>query len=212
MPKRRFAPLLVGALLSSRLTRSFGALLVCLVTSTSALAADDDDAGALSELQMGTFRVESASPAGKRLGVGVQVGYPTAVAFKLMLRPEHAVDVVVGAFSGTALTEPTFTAHADWLWHPFTIAKSPAFVLHTHVGAGAGFVVLPFAGKRPTLPAANWYRGPTQVWTVARVPLGVDLALSGVPVDVVFELAPNLLVFPGLGAGCDLSIGARVWW
>lgn len=196
-------------------------LLIVALSWSGSAAADDDDAadndaadddGALADVQMGTFRVGSASPAGKRLGVGVQIGYPTAVAAKLMLRPEHAVDVVIGAFTGLALTEPAFSAHADWLWHPLTIARAPAFTLHTHIGAGGAVVVLPAPGKKPTLPQALWYRGPTQLWTAARLPAGVDLVLSDVPVDVVFEVAPTLLLFPGLGLGCDASIGARVWW
>ncbi len=189
------------------MTRSL--LLLALLWSTAGHANDD---GALAELQMGTFRVESASPAGKRLGVGVQLGYPSAFAAKLMLRPDAAIDIVVGAFSGLALADPAFSAHADYLWHPFTIARAPAFSLHTHAGAGGALVLLPVPGKKPTLPAALWYRAPTQVWTAARAPLGVDLVLTAAPVDVVFEVAPTLLLFPGIGAGCDLSIGARVWW
>ena len=193
-------------------TRCASMLLCSVLCAGSAVAADDDDDGALAELQMGTFRVEGASPAGKRLGLGVQVGYPTALTAKVMLRPEHAVDVAVGAFSGLALTEPSLRMHADWLWHPLTLVRAPAFALHTHVGAGGGVVVLAAPGKRPTLGHALWYRGPTQVWTAARFPVGVDLALNDVPVDVVLQAAPSLLLFPGLGVGCDLSIGARVWW
>jgi len=174
-------------------------------------AADDDD-GALADLQMGTFRVESASPRGKRIGVGVQVGYPTAVTAKLMLRPEHAVDVAFGAFSALSLTEPAIVAHADYLWHPLTLVRAPAFLLHSHVGVGGGVALLPVPGKKTTIPSALWYRGPTQLWTTARFPVGLDLALADVPVDIVLEAAPTVLLFPGLGIGCDLSLGARVWW
>ena len=85
---------------------------------------DDDDAGALADLQMGTFRVESASPQGKRLGVGLSLGYPTAITAKLMLRPEHAVDVSIGVFAGIAATEACVAAHADYLWHPLVIARA----------------------------------------------------------------------------------------
>lgn len=172
----------------------------------------DDDAGALADLQMGTFRVEAASPQGKRIGVGVAVGYPTAVIAKLMLRPEHAVDVGVGVFSGLALTEPSIVAHADYVWQPLTLVRAPAFLLHTHVGVGGGVTLLPVPGKKTSIPSALWYRAPTQLWTSARVPVGIDLALSGVPVDVVLEAAPTVLLFPGVGVGCDLSLGARVWW
>lgn len=171
-----------------------------------------DDAGALADLQMGTFRVESASPRGKRIGVGVQVGYPTAVTAKLMLRPEHAVDVAIGAFSALSLTEPAMVAHADYLWHPLTLVRAPAFLLHSHVGAGGGIALLPVPGKKTTIPSALWYRGPTQLWTAARFPVGVDLALADVPVDIVLEAAPTVLLFPGLGIGCDVSLGGRVWW
>ena len=101
------------------------------------------DDGALAALELGTFRVESASPMGRRLGVGLEVGWPTAVTGKLMLRPQHAVRASLGAFSGLALTEPSLSVAVDWLYHPLTIAKSPAWTLHAHVGAGGTVVVLP---------------------------------------------------------------------
>ncbi len=172
----------------------------------------DDDDGALAGIEMGTFRVEAASPAGKRLGVGLELGWPTAVTAKVMLRPEQAIRASVGAFSGLVLTEPVFSATVDWLYHPFTIARAPGWTLHSHVGAGGALVVLPIAGKRTTLPAALYSRGPTQVWTGLRAPLGVDLAFSDVPVDVVVDVVPTFLTFPGLGLGFGASLGARWWW
>lgn len=173
---------------------------------------DDDDDGALAGLEMGTFRVDSASPGGKRVGVGLELGWPTAVTAKLMLRPEQAVRASLGAFSGLVFTEPTFSVSVDWLYHPFTIAKAPGWTLHTHVGAGGAVVVLPIAGKRTTLPEALYHRGPTQVWTGLRAPVGVDLAFADVPVDVVFDVVPTLLTFPGVGLGVGASLGARWWW
>lgn len=175
----------------------------------AAVGADDD--GLLSDLQMGTFRVQSASPEGRRLGVGLELGWATAPTAKLMLTPEQAVRASVGAFSGLALSEPSFSLSVDWLYHPIAIAKSNVWVLHTHVGAGGALVVLPIAGKRTTLPAALYHRGPTQLWTGLRLPVGVDLAFNALPVDIVFDVVPTVLTFPGVGVGVGATLGAR-WW
>jgi hypothetical protein len=168
--------------------------------------------GALAGLQMGSFRVQSASPGGRRLGVGLSLGWPTGVDAQLQLRPHHGVRVGVGAFTGLAYTEPAVSLRADWLWFPVTVARAPAFRLHAHVGAGAGVVVLSLPDKRTSLPAALWYRGRTQLWTAARVPLGVNLALEHAPVDLVFDVVPTALVFPGFALGADVALGARVWF
>jgi hypothetical protein len=185
----------------------------------SAASADDGQAhpqptddGVLAALELGTFRVDSASPMGRRLGVGLEVGWPTAVTAKLMLRPQHAVRVSLGAFSGLALTEPSLSLTADWLYHPSTLAKNPAWTLSTHVGAGASVVVLPIVGKRTTIPALLYHRAPTQLWAGVRVPVGVDLAFRDIPVDIVLDVVPTILAYPGLGVGVGASIGARWWW
>jgi len=192
-------------------------LVSVLLAAGGALAADGerpaaDDDGALAALELGTFRVESASPRGLRLGVGLELGWPTAVTAKLMLRPEQAIRASLGAFSGLVLTEPALSASADWLYHPFTIAKAPGWTLHTHVGVGGTVVVLPIAGKRTTLPAALYHRAPTWIWTGLRAPLGVDLTFSDLPVDIVLDVVPTILTFPGLGVGFGASLGARWWW
>jgi len=167
--------------------------------------------GALAALELGTFRVESASPGGRRLGVGLELGWATALQAKLMLRPEHSVRASVGAFSGLAFTEPSASLSVDYLYHPLTLARGPAFTLHTHVGGGGTVVVMPAPGKRTTLPAALYYRAPTQLWTGLRAPVGVDLALKDVPVDITLDVVPTLLTFPGVGVGVGATLGAR-WW
>jgi hypothetical protein len=179
---------------------------------TAPPATSNDDDGALAGLRMGSFRVDSASPGGRRLGIGVGVGWPSGLDATVMLRPTHAVRIDVGAFSGLAYSEPSLSLSAAWLWHPATIASAPAFQLHTHVGLGAGVVVLPLPDKRTTLPAALYYRGRTQLWTSLRVPLGVNLALEHAPVDVFFDVVPTALVFPGAALGADVACGARLWF
>jgi hypothetical protein len=174
------------------------------------VAADDD--GVLTGLRMGSFRVDSASPGGRRLGIGLGVGWPSGINATVMLRPTHAVRLDVGAFSGLAYTEPSLSLAAAWLWHPATIATAPSFRLHVHAGLGAGVVVLPLPDQRTTLPAALYYRGRSQLWTSLRVPVGVNLALENAPVDVFFDIVPTALVFPGLALGADVSTGARLWF
>jgi len=169
------------------------------------------DAGFLADLQMGSFRIDSASPGGRRLGVGLVLGWPSGVEAQVMLRPTHAARVGVGAFTGLAYTEPALSLRADWLWHPATLARAPTFRLHGHVGAGAAVVVLALPDKRTTLPGALYYRGRTQLWSALRVPVGVSLALEQVPVDLVFDVVPTALVFPGVAFGADVALGARLW-
>ena len=178
-------------------------------TTTTTPAPDD---GALAGLQMGSFRVDSAAPGGRRLAIGLGLGWPTSVNAQVMLRPTHGIRVDVGALTGLAYTEPALSLSAAWLWHPATLARAPAFQLHSHVGLGAGVVVLPLPDKHPTLPAALYYRGRTQLWTSLRVPLGVNLALEHAPVDVTFDVVPTALVFPGAALGADVAVGARLWF
>jgi hypothetical protein len=217
---RPFALLCLGALVRAAPAASAGELTTTTTTTTSSPAArsadasdagDDDDGGALAGLQMGSFRVDSAAPGGRRLGVGLVLGWPSGVDAQLMLAPTHAVRVGVGAFTGLAFTEPVLSLRSDWLWHPVTLARAPAFRLHAHVGAGAAVVLLPLPDQRTTLPAARYYRGRTQLWTAARVPLGVNLALEGAPVDLVVDVVPTALVFPGFALGADVALGARLW-
>jgi hypothetical protein len=175
-------------------------------------AAAQDDAGVLADFELGTFRVDSASPQGKRLAIGLEIGWPTAATAKLMLRPQQAVRASVGAFTGLVLSEPSFSLNVDWLYHPFTLARATGWSLHTHVGVGGAVVVLPAPGQQTTIPSALYYRGPTQVWTGLRLPIGLDLTFADIPVDVVFDVVPTVLAFPGVGVGFGTSLGARWWW
>jgi hypothetical protein len=161
---------------------------------------------------MGTFRVDSASPGGRRLGLGLELGWPSGATATVMLRPAHGLRVGVGAFTGLSYAEPALALRAEWLWHPFRASRSSAFDLHTHVGAGLGVVVLPLPDQRTSLPVAAWYRGPTQMWNAVRVPLGIDLALHDAPVDITLDVVPLVLVFPGAGLGLDVALGTRLWF
>ena len=173
--------------------------------------ATEDDRGALADVQMGTFRVQSASPLGRRLGLGLSLGWPSAVSAKLMLRPDQGVQVGVGALQGAGFAEPSLSLHADWLVHPAVFAQGPAFFVSWYAGAGGQTAILATAGSRPTLPAWTWYRAPTQLWLLARAPVGVDLAFKSLGMDLFAEVAPSLLLFPAVTLGAGICVGARVW-
>ncbi len=173
---------------------------------------DDSGRGVLSGLQMGTFRVDSASPGGRRLGVGLVLGWPTGLDVQWMVRPTVAVRLGAGALTGLSWTKGALSWRADGLWFPQTVARAPSFRLHTHVGLGGAAVVLPLPDQRTALPAALYFRGRTQLWTALRLPLGLHLALEDAPVDLVLDVVPQVLVFPGVTLGADVSLGARLWW
>ncbi len=185
-------------------------LFIAIALSTSQARANDDVMFVPADL-LAPFAVPSASPQGKRLGVGLELGWPTAVTAKYLLRPEHAVRASVGAFSGLALTEPSASLNVDYLFHPFVLGRGAGFTIHTHVGAGVSAVILPTPGKRTTVPALLYYRAPTNLWTAVRVPVGIDLSLDAVPVDITIDVIPNILTFPGFGVGAGATVGAR-WW
>jgi hypothetical protein len=135
-----------------------------------------------------------ASPRG--LGLGLIAGAPSGLSGKLWLDDVHALDLAVGSFGyyvGSAYSG--INVHADYLWHRYGIfgdRSSEAYRrLPLYYGVGGIFSSPGLAGLRGVL--------------------GITYLFEA-PFDVFFEIAPTLVVAPGLGVGTDAGLGGRFYF
>jgi hypothetical protein len=154
----------------------------------------------------------SSTPGGKQFGVGIQMGYPTALTLKYMLQPDQGLVGGIGAFSGFAYDRGSFTLFVDYVWHPHMLTSSEAFALTWYIGGGGQLIVHNnnrfVTGSYPVL--AYYYAAP--FWLAARMPIGANIALTQAPIEIYVEAIPGILVFPGLSFGIGASLGGRFYF
>ena len=132
-----------------------------------------------------------ASAQDGRFGLGVQIGNPTGVTGKHHFggRPVF-IDWAVGfsLFEGQGLN-----THLDFLWQP-RLMTFDRLKLDLYFGVG------------PQLWVQNdiFHAG-------VRAPLGVDLVLNRVPIDVFVEVAASLWIIEDVDLSADAGAGFR-WW
>lgn len=153
----------------------------------------------------------ASTPQGRKLGIGIQLGYPTALSLKYMLRGDQGIQGGIGGLSGFAYEVGAFSLHADYVFHPHVLARAEAFSLTWYFGGGANVLVFGNPRQRAILPIAKYYFYPTTMWIGARVPIGVSLAFQQQPLEVFFEAVPSFLVFPGISFGLNASLGLRFY-
>ena len=153
----------------------------------------------------------ASTPQGRTLGVGLQLGYPTSLTVKYMVQPDQGLVGGIGGLSAFAYSDPALTLHVDYLYHPTVLTSGEAFVVTWFIGGGGQIIVNNNPSQRTSLPDLPYYRSPTQLWLAARLPVGVALAMTQVPLEIYLEADPSLLVFPSLGFGIGASIGARFY-
>lgn len=151
----------------------------------------------------------SFSPMGRPFGIGLQLGFPTALTLKYFLMSDQALSGGIGVGSGWVF-DPGLSLHLDYVWHPSMLASAAAFNLSWYVGIGGWATLFAYYARGPYVPGYRWY-GPSNVWLGARVPIGVNLALREVPFELYVEAAPAILVFPWITFGLGFSIGARFY-
>lgn len=154
----------------------------------------------------------ASTPQGRTFGIGIQLGYPTALSLKYMLRADQGIQGGVGGFSGFAYDVGAFSLHADYVFHPHVLTRADVFALTWYVGGGANVLVFGNPRQRTFLPGLTYYYYPTTMWLAARVPIGVNLAFRQQPFEVFLEAVPSLLVFPGMSFGFGASLGGRFYF
>ena len=154
----------------------------------------------------------ASTPQGRQIGVGIQLGFPTALTLKYMLKPDQGIVVGVGGFTGYAYNVGAFALHVDYVYHPMILANadSAGYVVTWYFGGGAELIYLGYAAPRPFLGYTGSFYAP--FWLGARAPIGVNLALTQLPFEIYLEAAPSLLIFPPVAFGLGIGIGGRFYF
>lgn len=152
----------------------------------------------------------SVSPQGRQFGVGLQVGAPTALTLKYMTTGDQAL---VGGLGVGLGWDPSISLHVDYLWHPHVLAPMPFANLSWFIGGG-GWVS--FSDGRWGRRYGPWYDGYGYTYSPfavgARLPIGLDLAFNGAPIELYLEADPTLVVFPRVGLGIGGTLGGRFYF
>lgn len=153
---------------------------------------------------------------GRNIGLGFQLGDPTALIGKAYVGGENAFDFGLG-FWGYGRHRGCYDAkngnyywcaggydawsiHADYLWQ-YPIVQNQV-KLDWHIGPGARIFFVEDNG-----PNNN------DVWLAARMPVGLDLTFNRPGfLEVFFELAPALYIVPGPNLDIEGALGVRFYF
>ena len=148
--------------------------------------------------------------ANKTFGLGLELGEPSGLTGKVFVTKTSAIDFGVGYIYDDYYYGDGIHLYADYLWHPMSLASTPAFELPFYIGGGLRFWDFKYC-------VANLctYDGST---LGIRVPLGIAFDFNNVPLDVFIQLVPVLDFVRGdyydrfrdrAHFGIDLSVGIR---
>src|SRR5262249_46966486 len=132
---------------------------------------------------------------------------------KVFLAPSHAIDFGIGdLYEGYYVDRVGGGLHiyADYLWHPFVLAKTEPFELPFYVGVGGRFWDFDYACD-PRGVCAN-----ASLFGI-RVPVGIAFDFNNVPLDIFVQIVPTLDFyrdFVGRNAyfDFDFTVGIRYWF
>jgi hypothetical protein len=172
-------------------------------------------AAPLPVLDLVRAQVSHASSSGARnlppqltgVGLGLQVGSPTAITLKFGGLQQNGFVVGVGsAVAYDGFFAPNLSVHVDYLFHVATLVRNADVAVTAYVGPGLWFALgawgYGFGGSRSFLV-------PFPLGVGVRVPLGLSMAFNAAPVEVYLELDPALFVFPPANFGVGASLGFR---
>lgn len=145
------------------------------------------------------------------VGLGLQVGSPTAITIKFGGVQETGFVIGVGAgfrygrFANDFDT--SLSIHADYLIHVATLVRAEQVALTAYIGPGLWL----------SLFGDGYYFGNSFRYTPfgtffglgVRLPIGLSLGFNSAPIEIYLELDPALFVFPSVGFGVGASLGFR---
>ena len=170
-------------------------------------------------LTLGTLAPRPAAAAdygSEGFGLGLFLGQPTGLTLAGNFGGGHMVQ---GYVAFELVYRDSFILIADYIWHPNIIVSNATLDLSWHFGGG---LVLgtwmhdyrydcyrPDPRTRPDYWVCNDY---TRVMFGLRMPFGLDLFFHPVPLELYFELAPGIEVFPFVDWILFGGVGLRYWF
>jgi hypothetical protein len=148
-------------------------------------------------------------------GLGLLLGLPVGMSLKLFVAPDHAFQLGLGY---DLVLRDAGTVTLDYVWHPIAIAATRTLVLTWHIGIGGSLGVWPVGHGydcRVTIPLPPG--GPLTCRTAwvqpgVRAPLGFEVVLRDVPLELYAEFAPGVYVYPTIEFLAQGGFGARWYW
>jgi hypothetical protein len=127
----------------------------------------------------------------KGFGLGIILGEPTGISGKYWLSNKTAID---GGLAWSFVNGTSFHLHGDHLWHVFDAIKAEQTTIPVYFGVGGRI-------KSGTKSAFG-----------VRIPGGIAVLVTSVPLDVFLEIAPILDLAPSTGLSANGGIGVRFFF
>lgn len=137
-----------------------------------------------------------AEAQGGNIGIGLVGEDPSGLTLKYRMSSQQALDFRLGI---SFLDDGAFEFQVNYLVSPFLLTSGSGFNLPFYVGIG-GEIFFFDRGRNDFLAL------------LGRVPIGVAMELTSVPIDIFLEVAPKLLIIPGLAVDIDGAIGIRYFF
>lgn len=145
------------------------------------------------------FSPAQAQDDDSRVGVGLMIGEPTGLSFKIWTSGTKAFD------AGLAWSVGRYDAvniHVDHLWHNANVFDEvDEGLLAVYLGVGARLI---FADDYPD-------PGDNDVLMGVRVPVGINYLFDGNPLELFLEIAPVVNLVPETDFDINGALGLRVY-
>lgn len=130
-------------------------------------------------------------------GMGVSVGEPSGISFKLWINRKSAFASVLAWQN-----KDRVYFHLDYLLHNYNVIPKKDLTGEVPFYAGCGFSVE--NTKDSNLSPVTSY--------AVRIILGMDYIFDEMPIDVYGELVPTVIFYPDSGAMLATAIGIRYYF
>jgi hypothetical protein len=140
---------------------------------------------------LGLSAIPASARQGGDLGLGVQIGEPSAaIAGKLWMGKTNALDM---AFGFSAYND-WIMVQADYLWHHYGVIPVASGELPLYYGMGATVV----ASGNPGIGVQGV--------------VGMAYHFPAAPLDIFLDLSPGAFIFPEPSPNVGLAIGMRFYF